>query len=84
MPSAMPVGIQDAGHLAELRRDQVDGLFGDPGRLNLNVQRPGSSPLSRDPPGQDVEILKALENPRQGAWVRIGRDTEVKNGPIVS
>jgi hypothetical protein len=70
----MPIGIEDGRHRGELGDDQINAVLGQTTDEHLNVEHAGCAPLGEHPTRDDVEILKALENPRQYPRVGLGRD----------
>jgi hypothetical protein len=67
----MPVGVKDAGDLTQLGGDQAHGVYGQPLDVDLDADRPGGFHFGDDPTGQDVEVLKALENACERARIRL-------------
>ena len=67
----MPVGVKDAGYLTQLGGNQAHRVFGQPLDVDLDAERHGGFHFGNDPTGQDVEILKALENACERAGIRV-------------
>ena len=58
----MPVGVDNTRRLANFCSDQAQLLFGKAENVHLNMKSVVGSALGDDAPGQDIEILKALEH----------------------
>jgi hypothetical protein len=78
----MPVRIQDAGNLPELRDNPVDRLLGHASNIHPDVQNAGGTPLGDDSARQKVQVLKSLKNSGQSAGIGLGCDTKGEDWPI--
>jgi hypothetical protein len=59
-------------HLIDLRGDQSQPLFGQPKKVDWNVERLVDAKFSDDSARYDIEILKALENSSESAGIDYG------------
>lgn len=73
---SMPVRVDDARRLANFCGDEPQLLFRKPEDVHLNVKSIIGSALGDDAPGQDIEILKALQNAGNGPGVAIRDDAQ--------
>ena len=67
------MSVHDAGRLTDLGSEQPHLLLRQPESVHLDVERLVRPKLGDDPTGQDIEILKALEDPRTSRRDLIGR-----------
>jgi hypothetical protein len=71
----MPIRVDDARYLTNLRRDQRQLLRREPEKVNLNVE-PVVRPEFRDDSARnDIEILKTLDDPSERARISVCDDT---------
>ena len=80
--SAVPVGVQDRGHLGELGGDEADALLGKAGDNDLDVEHVIDAPFRENAAGREIQVLEALENAGKRAGVRVGGDAESEDGPV--
>ena len=72
----MPIRVEDAGHLADLGRDQRQLFCRQSENVNLNVERIVRAEFSDDAARHDVEILKTLDDARECPRISVGNDAE--------
>jgi hypothetical protein len=72
----MPIRVDDAGHLADLGRDQRQLFCRQPENVYLNVERIVRAEFSDDSARHDIEILKAFDDARECARISVGNDAK--------
>ena len=72
----MPICVDDARHLTDLRRDQRQLFRRQPENVNLNVQRVVRPEFSDHPARDDIEVLKTLDDPSECARISVCNDTK--------
>jgi hypothetical protein len=72
----MPIRVEDAGHLADLGRDQRQLFCRQSENVNLNVERIVRAEFGDDSARHDVEILKTLDDARECARISVGNDAK--------
>ena len=72
----MPIRGNDGGHLADLGRDERQPVFREAKNVDLNVQSIVRGEFSNDSARDDIEILKALEDTRERAWISVSDDAK--------
>ena len=70
----IPIGVDDARDLTNLRRDQRQLFRRQPEKVNLNVERVVRPEFSDDSPRYDIEILKTLDDPSERARISVCDD----------
>lgn len=73
---SMPICAHDGRHLPDLRRDQSQPLFGQPKKVDLNVERIARAEFSEDSARYDIEILKSLEDSSERAGISSGASVD--------
>jgi len=69
------MGVDDAGHLADLRRDQRQLLHRQPENVNLNVERFVRSEFGDDAARDDIEVLETFDDASECARISVRNDT---------
>jgi hypothetical protein len=71
----IPIRVDDAWYLTNLRRDQRQLLRREPEKVNLYVERIVRPEFSDDSARNDIEILKTLDDPSERARISVCDDT---------
>jgi len=79
----MPIRLDDARRLADLRRDQRQLLYRQSEYVNLNVERIVRGEFGDDTARYDTEILKTLDDADEGARISVGNDTKSAKGQLL-
>jgi hypothetical protein len=79
----MPVGIYDAGKLADFRRNHAQLGFRQAEYVNLYVQQVIAAELGDDPAGQHIEILKSFEDSSERTGVSFSDDAKPPYGEFL-
>ena len=74
----VPERVQHARHLRDFCSDARQVFFIHAGDVDLNVKDISRSELGDDPPRNNVQILEALEDPSDGAGIRLSGDAQTK------
>lgn len=72
----MPIRVDDAGHLADLGRDQRQLFCRQAENVYLNVERIVRAEFSDDSARHDIEVLKAFDDARECARISVGNDAQ--------